>query len=433
MWIKVSPLPTSQFQTCTIIDGMAAVQSIGNTTGAKTFGEWSTNFTAFVVSHFSDKCTRVDVVFDRYNPNSIKEVTRAKRKKGKNKGIRKDVESREQRIGNWDRFIVVEENKASLVHFLSTDISQHYETHPGRELVVSGGFKDILKVWSSDASRESLQELSSDHEEADTRIVLHARDATTRGYQKVNILCSDTDVLVLLLAHRQVLCQEIWMFFGTSRRKKYIAVHNISLPEEKRKSLLAFHAITGCDTTSQFAGIGKQSAWKIFEGTPELIEHLGEHCPPDESVLADAEAFVCQLYNHGTNGKDINKERASAFRKVKKNLDSLPPTQDALHLHIRRANYQCMIWNKAREPRLSLASPEENGWFYKDGVLKPKLTNQEEVSASCLQLAFCGCSRNDSCVNRRCTCVRLSLGCSKGCKCGDTCRNTRNNLLDEEV
>ena len=148
--------------------------------------------------------------------------------------------------------------------------------------------------------------------------------------------------------------------------------------------------------------------------------------------MADAEAFVCQLYNHGTDGVDIDKERAAAFRKVKKNLDSLPPTKDALHLHIHRANFQSMIWKKAKEPRSSPASPEENGWLYKEGVLKPKLTNQEEISVSCLQLAFCGCTREDSCVNRRCTCVRLSLGCSKGCKCGDTCRNTRNNSLDEE-
>ncbi|PFX25959.1 uncharacterized protein LOC111329635 [Stylophora pistillata] len=340
---------------------MATVQSLGYTTGAKTFGEWSTNFTAFVVSHFSGKCTRVDVVFDRYNPNSIKEVTRAKRKKGKNKGITRNAESREQRIGNWDR--------------------------------------------------ESLQELSSDHEEADTRIVLDARDATDRGYQQVNILCRDTDVLVLLLAFRKDLCKEILMFSGTSRRKKYIPVHNILLPEEKRKSLLAFHAIKGCDNSSQFAGIGKQSAWKILEGTPELIEHLGEHCPPLESVLADSEAFVRQLYNHVTNGKDINKDRASAFRKVKKNLDSFPPTKDALHLHIRRANYQSMIWNKAKEPHLSLASPEENGWFYKEGVLKPKLTNQEELSASCLQLAFCGCSCNDSTMIVVSTADVLVFGC----------------------
>lgn len=430
--VHQSQPPISQYQTCTIIDGMAAVQSLGNTSGAKSFGEWSNNFTAYVVSHFSDKCTRVDVVFDRYVQNSIKGGTRAKRKGGKSKGIRRDVESREQRIGSWERFIVIEENKASLAHFLSTEMSQRYGTHPRRELVVSGGFKEILKVWSSSASREDLQELSSNHEEADTRIVLHTRDATAKGYKQVNVLCRDTDVLALLVAHKQDLCEEIWMFSGTSRRKRYIPVHKITLPEEKRKSLLAFHAITGCDTTSQFAGIGKQTAWKVFDSSPRLIEHLGEDCPPEASVLADAEAFVCQLYNYGTDGVDIDKERAAAFRKVKKNLDSLPPTKDALHLHIHRANFQSMIWKNAKEPRPSPASPEENGWFYKEGILKPKLTNQEEISASCLQLAFCGCSREDSCVNRRCTCVRLSLGCSKGCKCGDTCRNTRNNSVEEE-
>ena len=81
------------------------------------------------------------MVFRRYRvPNSSKGVTRAKRKRGKSKVIRRDVES-EQRIGNWDRFIFVEANKATLTHFLSTEMSQHYETHPGRELVVSGGFR----------------------------------------------------------------------------------------------------------------------------------------------------------------------------------------------------------------------------------------------------------------------------------------------------
>ena len=155
--VNQSRLPISHHKTCTIIDGMAAVQSLGNTTGTKSFGEWSDNFTAFVVFHFLDKCTRVDVVFDRYLPNSIKVVTRAKRKRGKSEGIRRDVESREQRIGNWDRFIVVKENKASLAHFLLTEMSQHYGTHPGHELVVSVGFIEILNVWplDVDASRES--------------------------------------------------------------------------------------------------------------------------------------------------------------------------------------------------------------------------------------------------------------------------------------
>ena len=291
---------------------------------------------------------------------SIKGGTRTKRKRGQNKGIRKNVDSREQRIGNWKRFIAIEDNKASLAHFLSTEISKRYSGSPRYELVISGGFNDIQRVWSSDLSRDDFLGLASTHEEADTRIVLHAKDAAHRGYRQVNVLCRDTDVLVLLLAHKEELCEDIWMFSGTSRRKQYIPVHKIQLPEEKKKSLLAFHAITGCDTTNQFAGIGKQSAWKAFEGCSlELLRHLGDEIPPNTSVLADAEAFVCQLYSKDTGKTSINKARSSAFRKAKNKLDTLPSTQDALRLHITRSNYQTLIWKKALEPCPLLPKPEE--------------------------------------------------------------------------
>ena len=150
-------------------------------------------------------------------------------------------------------------------------------------------------------------------------------------------------------------------------------VHRIPLSEEKRKSLLAFHAITGRYTTSQFYGVGKASAWKVFEDAPDLLEHLGEESQISADVLAKAEAFVCKLYNPGTQEVEINKERAAAFRKSKKDLDALPPTQDALILHIKRANYQTMVWNKALEPCPSLPKPEDSGWYYSECLLKPKL------------------------------------------------------------
>jgi len=142
------------------------------------------------------------------------------------------------------------------------------------------------------------------------------------------------------------------------------ALHTSSqnpLSEEKRKSLLAFHAITGCDTTSQFYGVGKASAWKVFEDASDLLEHLGEESQNSADVLAKAEAFVCKLYNPGAQEVEINKERAAAFRKSKKDLDALPPTQDKLTLHIKRGNYQTMVWNKALEPCPSLSRPEDSG------------------------------------------------------------------------
>ena len=78
--------------------------------------------------------------------------------------------------------------------------------------------------------------------------------------------------------------------------------------------------------------MGKASAWKVFEDAPDLLEHLREESQISADVLAKAEAFVCKLYNPGTQKVEINKERAAAFRKSKKDLDPLPPTQDALTL-----------------------------------------------------------------------------------------------------
>ena len=93
-------MPISRSQTCTIIDGMAAIQSLANSSGAKPFGEWSGRFLCHVTSHFSDSCTRVDVLFDRYVKNSIKRRTRDKREEKKSTGIRRNVDNT-RRLENW--------------------------------------------------------------------------------------------------------------------------------------------------------------------------------------------------------------------------------------------------------------------------------------------------------------------------------------------
>lgn len=141
---------------------------------------------------------------------------------------------------------------------------------------------------------------SADHEEADTRILLHAKDASQQGYGQTIIISSVTDVLVLLTVHRTELSPLLWMQTGISRKKRYIPVHDINLPEAVQSSVLAFHAITGSDSTSQFAGIGKQSAWSTFVKHPQLLENLGREDFPDQRVQDDAEAFICKLYDPNT-------------------------------------------------------------------------------------------------------------------------------------
>jgi 5'-3' exonuclease len=107
------------------------------------------------------------------------------------------------------------------------------------------------------------------------------------------------------------------MFSGTARKKCYVPIHQIHVTEDIRESLLAFHALTGCDTTSQFAGIGKKSAWTVFVKFHDLLEHLGEESIANDQVLSNAETFVCHLYNSNTD----NVLNCSSTMREWRNLD----------------------------------------------------------------------------------------------------------------
>ena len=74
--------------------------------------------------------------------------------------------------------------------------------------------------------------------------------------ERVVVVCRDTDVLVLLVHFKHQLSREICFMSGTKKDPKYVPIVGASL----RPVLRAFHALTGCDTVSQFAGIGKVTA-----------------------------------------------------------------------------------------------------------------------------------------------------------------------------
>ena len=67
-----------------------------------------------------------------------------------------------------------------------------------------------------------------------------------------------------------------------------MAVHKVDCPDERRDIILAFHAITGCDSTSQFAGISEKAAWKIFCSVPHLLSLLGIAHSPNAQVMSKA-------------------------------------------------------------------------------------------------------------------------------------------------
>ena len=55
-------------------------------------------------------------------------------------------------------------------------------------------------------SHKDVRHLQSDHEEADTKIILHALDITADGATELSIYSSDTDVVVLAIRRYPKTC-----------------------------------------------------------------------------------------------------------------------------------------------------------------------------------------------------------------------------------
>ena len=164
---------------------------------------------------------------------------------------------------DWSSFMALEENKAALALLLSNHLINHSPNNP-TVIVVSGGFAEVTTVKSSDPDLE-VSSLSADHEEADTRLILHCIHAQM---ETLVVSARDTDVLLLLLAHYdRIQCKRLYMKAGRSKAPKYLPVHEIHmlLSADQVDTLLAFHAVTGCDSVSQFSGHSKKNS---LEGIP---------------------------------------------------------------------------------------------------------------------------------------------------------------------
>ena len=110
-----------------------------------------------------------------------------------------------------------------------------------------------------------------DHEEADTRIIVHVWDSLQRGITHVMIPIVDTGVIVFLIGQFHSFCElnpraDIWVALGIGKQFRYYHFNVIceELGRDKSMSLPSFHAFTGCDSTSSFFGKSKKSAWATW-------------------------------------------------------------------------------------------------------------------------------------------------------------------------
>lgn len=401
---------TSKESASIIIDGQALVVAIGKPDNAKTFGDLADVFVRTVLKK-GEQFARIDVVFDRYRDISIKAKTREKRTKTI-KPIRRKIEHRDVPLpASWNNFISLGDNKADLARFLSIQLTLQCPTD--QIVVTAGGYEGEEGVGSNIVDFD-VEGISAFHEEADTRLVLHGIHCNrNRSMSDIVIVSRDTDVLVLLVAHFKDLQCKVWMMSGTSKSQKYIPVHEIhnSLPDGSDRALLPFHALTGCDTTSYLYGHSKTAALKIFVTDFKLIEDVGEGQLTSEQS-DKAEKFICKIY-----GQDSNKTNEARFVMYHRcNIpEMLPPTSDAIRLHIARAHYQSLVWKQANVTDPVLPEPQQSGWKLERNTLVPVLMTKSPIPVACIEMIKCSCKTG--CRSLRCKCRKSGLPCTRMCSC----------------
>ncbi|KAG7161876.1 hypothetical protein Hamer_G007542 [Homarus americanus] len=147
-----------------MLDGPAVVEMF-KPGGSRTFQEYSTVvFIPYIESQLEYR-SRLDLVWDCYlKSGSLKATVRCNH----GKGIRRRVTASGPLPSNWQNFLRNSDNKEELFSFLS------------EQLVVKESKQLVLTV---PPRKDTANLAPCNHEEADTRMMVHAADALECGHR----------------------------------------------------------------------------------------------------------------------------------------------------------------------------------------------------------------------------------------------------------
>jgi len=403
---------------CVIVDGAAIVQMLKPSYNMS-FSHYARNVFMKHIYAYLENSTRVDVVFDVYKSDSLKAGRRVER----GNGVRRRVTPEGKVPTDWFNFLRVDENKTELFHLLSSVITENEITG---KLILSTAGDSVLSCPT--ICTDSLSPCS--HEEADTRMLLHAADAA-KTLKHVMIRTVDTDVVVLAVAFfEQLHLDTLWIAFGVGKNFHYIAAHDIAvaLGTKRSSALPVFHALTGCDTVSSFCGRGKSTSfdtWTSYPAVTDAFLHLRDdpfNVTTETSQVI--ERFVVLMYDKTSESDSVNVCRKELFARKNRSIENIPPTKNALELHIKRAIYQSVhVWSNSLLSQPIFVSPSEWGWELEEGIWNPIWITVPQASEICSALVKCACKQG---CKSRCKCYKACLQCTSLCGCEGDC--PRNNL-----
>ena len=132
----------------------------------------------------------------------------------------------------------------------------------------------------SDSGSADVEELQTDHEEADTKIsylIQHAA-RSSNGQQIICIVRSssgDTDIPIILLGMVLENKVQILIDNGSGKNRKFLELNLCDLTDQQKKSMVAVLAFTSNDYVSSFLCKGKQLCWRFVCNDQTFLDLFG--------------------------------------------------------------------------------------------------------------------------------------------------------------
>lgn len=368
-----------------LIDGFFILHSMKEV--PKTFGG---NILQMITKY---SARRIDVIFDQYLYPSIKDSERCLRHEASL--IDYKISGPEQvRPSDFAKELKNTKFKEAFVEFLTKHwSSEEIKSFLGnRQIYLNFRNCQLYQVVDDTIQSSVVEDLCcTSHEEADTKIIYHACNIAEQS--NIVIRASDTDILIIMIGNMAQLKNShsnIWMLNGTGNNERYIDITKIyrELGELLAKSLIGFHAFTGCDFNPAFFNKGKKRPFTLLKKNTEYQQAfatLGEENLTEDQLqelFNIIQHFTCQLYNaKKSNDVDdgrfqlfVNNYKASDinenFRKKIQNFDasSIPPCKSELYQQLLRAHYISSLWRNAYKKQPTNLDPLEYGWIEQDNT-----------------------------------------------------------------
>ncbi|CAF1012325.1 unnamed protein product [Didymodactylos carnosus] len=323
--------------------------------------------------------SRIDIIFDSANSKQLKRFIERHSSHSVQYNMNKDsilpIGEEYNKLLQSNRAVVARAVRDSWLKLSSKIPEDNY-------MLVAGPDEKVYLLTANMCAM--VNELTSNHIEADTRIFLHVKHISSfNNFVQVVILASDTDIIVLAIGFASEYKIKLYVHSSPSRKKlaKYIDCSLIAQEccdyyKFHPLILIALHALSGCDTTSFIRNISKQKIFRTFFEKPSDYFDLFDlyKLPTSSESFASAERLLIKCMNSSLSSLDeVRTNQAITHLRSKSSeffLNALLPTTNAFQYHCKRVSVQCNIWFQSLYQNIEYPSLIGNGYVLVDDEIK---------------------------------------------------------------